>query len=886
MTPHSRPVRRSPSAGPPRGGTALTSVAAVLAVAAIASTGTATAIPVPVPPTNEAVAEQWVNPAIRPNDGEQGLTLELVRGPTTVAEGADLSLRIAVRNNSSETVDDLSVTPRRGPISASVADARVAMVAEPEEYSVVGDSVELANSLAPGESEELDLAVPTAADIPGALPLPGDSGYPIMLVLSGNGGEYFDSERFHVATEEATTDGATTAPADATAMPEERQNAPGMTMLYPITAPVDILPGETGEAPENPQLVLESEQLADNLKADGRLSALVDTYSEAVESPAGAEVREATCLAIDPALLNTVERMTEGYVVADSRPSLAQKPRRLRDSWDVEPDEVPFTQGAGASDAAAWLEKLRATAADGCVVSLPWANSDVNAVAQGGVPWLMREAIERGPFAVERILGVPTVRNVVIPPAGYLAEGTSAAFGWADHSRSKIPTVGMEGSWEAAQAATGTQDSTVQADEVPQSNLERDLPPSPAMAAAPEPTTPVRVLVANNSVSRETLADSSAQRFANLSPGVTAVTFHDSLASTLAATGSIPLTTGYSSTDLRFDATKDSVAARDITAANAIRLAVTESTTTGEEPAGTPVMINPPGAWEAHTAREALDVVSSLLADDRATAMTLEDYLTAPANASIPQAESTRSPYADPTVFSDAEILSASQQARYVDDLTSFLVPDPAIALTRYDYTLPLRRDLLTALSIAYRRSPEHYSDAVEATQSRLNDTRDSLHELRGAVNLIPPGNVFTRTSESAPVFIVAENGLPLPVDATLLYQAPEGTVLNVPDRIRIPARGSITIEITATIPDNSERTDMRLYLASPQGQAISAPVDISVRTAATETGLVTVGGLFALFLALVVLLMRSRRASRKKTSSASTSVKRDPTRDDDRPPD
>ncbi|WP_018582665.1 hypothetical protein [Corynebacterium pilosum] len=858
-------------------------MAAVLAVAALASTGTATAIPVPAAPTNEAVAEQWVNPAIRPNDGEEGLTLELVRGPTTVAEGADLSLRVAVHNNSSETVDDLSITPRRGPISASVADARVAMVAEPEEYSVIGDSVELAESLAPGESVELDMAVPTAAHIPGALPLPGNSVYPIMLVLNGNGGQYLDSERFHVATEEAT--GVATPEGEA-GMPEERRNAPGMTMLYPITAPVDVLPGETGEAPKNPPLVLESEQLADNLKPDGRLSALVDTYSEAVESPTGAEVREATCLAIDPALISTVERMTEGYVVADSRPSLAQKPRRLRDSWDVEPDEVPYTQGAGAEDASAWLEKLRATAADGCVVSLPWANSDVNAVAQGGVPWLMREAIERGPFAVERILGVPTVRNVVIPPAGYVVEGTSAALGWADHSRSKIPTMGMEGAWEAAQAATDPQDSTVQAEEAPQSNLERDLPPSPAMAAAPEPTTPVRVLVANNSVSRETLPNPSAQRFAHLSPGITAVTFQDSLASTLASTGSVPLTTGYSNTDLRYDTTKDSIAARDITAANAIRLAVTESTTTGAEPAGTPVMINPPGSWDARTAREALDVVGTLLADDDAAAMTLEDYLTAPGNAPIPQAEHTGSPYADPTVFSDAEILSASQQARYVDDLTSFLVPDPAIALARYDYTLPLRRDLLTALSIAYRRSPEHYSDAVEATQSRLNDTRDTLQELRGAVNLIPPGNVFTRTSESAPVFIVAENGLPLPVDATLLYQAPEGTVLNVPDRIRIPARGSITIEITATIPDNSERTDMRLYLASPQGQAISAPVDISVRTAATEMGLVTVGGLFALFLALVVLLLRSRRVKRGKASSTSISVKRDPTLDDDRPPD
>ncbi|WP_257183215.1 hypothetical protein [Corynebacterium cystitidis] len=871
MTPRTRRLRRARTAGTP----VTFAVIAVLAAATLASVGTATAIPVPIAPTDEAVADQWVNPAIRPADGDKGVTIDLVHGPTTLEVGEDLSLRIIVRNSSTETVEELHITPRRGPITASVADSRVAAVAEPHDYSVVGERVTIARSLAPGGSTELDIKIPTTADTPGALPMSGSAVYPIMLVLSGAGGEHYDSERFQVGTAETTQQGSA-----------ERRHAPGVTMLYPITAPVDVVPGETGEAPEDPPLVLKSEQLAEQLAPEGRLSTLLNTYDAAVAGPAGAEVRQATCLAVDPALINSVERMTAGYSVAHARPPVARKPQRLRDSWEDKVEQVPSTPGTGVEDAAAWLDQLRATAADSCVVALPWANSDVNAVAQGGEPWLMREAIERGPFTLERVLQVPTVRNVVLPPSGYVAEGVAPALGWANHEASTVDSTGMSGAWENTQTALDPQDSSVQVEDTPVTNLERDLPPNPTMAAAPDPTTPVRVLVADNSVSRETSGDPATQRFSYLSPGITAVTFQDSLASTLASAGSLPLTTGYSNTDLRYDATKDSTAARDITAANAVRLAIKQSTTTGEQPAVTPVLINPPGSWDARTAREALATVQNMLIDDHATAMTLEDYLTVPAGAHVPRATATGSPYVDPTVFSDAEILSAGQQARYVDDLTSFLVADPVIALTRYGYTAPLRRDLLTALSIAYRRSPEHYSNAVTATRTRLNETRDTLNELRGAVNLIPPGNVFTRTSESSPLFIVAENGLPLPVDATLLYEAPAGTVLDVPEQLRIPARGSITIEMTAAIPDSSERTDMRLYLATPQGQAISAPVAISVRTAATEVGLLTVGGLFILFLALFVLLLRSRRRGKTQPSSASAGFNRGIVRADDQPPD
>lgn len=62
-------------------------------------------------------------------------------------------------------------------------------------------------------------------------------------------------------------------------------------------------------------------------------------------------------------------------------------------------------------------------------------------------------------------------------------------------------------------------------------------------------------------------------------------------------------------------------------------------------------------------------------------------------------------PYDDPTVVSDTEILRARQQSDYTDDLTRLMFNDTAIALSPYNFTAPLRQDLLRALSVNGRRS-------------------------------------------------------------------------------------------------------------------------------------------------------------------------------------
>lgn len=719
---------------------------------------------VPVSPTNPEVAEEWVNPHVRPEEGQQA-TIELLEAPQAISAHDPFHAKVRITNTSDNALDNLQVLTRKAPPVGNVEEQRVAAVAGVGEYGLVGEAESVDRQLPPGESMELEIHL-------GAGELSAGIGtYPMMLQLASDGAT-LDTDRFHLAVRGMRDD----------------EEPTELTALYPIYAPVDIVPGETGEAPENPPLVLASEQLAGELAPGGRLDQLVDQYIQATQTP---EVGYAMCAALDPALIDTVDRMTGGYTVASERPAVVEEPKRLRDSWGSD-DTLTGTPGTGAQDAQAWLEKVRSISTTGCTVALPWANTDLGAVARTGDPWLMREAVERGPFVLRRVLGSAGTLNVVVPGSGYVLSAPS--LGWADHTRSTVGEQGMQASWErlldnAEMAPTS------------QSSLERsDFSDD---SAAPAPETPVRVLTAGQT--------------GWIAPGVMSVGYQDSLASVLAATGEHPETTGYSHPWLRFDYSADSKPARDISAAAAVRLAASSEES---------VFVNPPAAWDADTAAAVLGAVADVVSTGKARSVAFADYLNPPEVHPIAPPE-----IVDPAAYSDAEVLQVSQQAAFINDVSALMAPDPAIALTRYGFTLPLRRDLLTALSV--RRSLSLYDASVNATSARLAGSRDTLNMLRSSVTLIPPGNVYTRTSPSSPLLIVAQNGLPLPVETSIRYTGPEGARLNVPGTLKIPARGSVTVQMTADLPETSRGTDLSLYLASSSGQAISQPVDITVRTSA-----------------------------------------------------
>src|SRR5699024_6138657 len=91
-----------------------------------------------------------------------------------------------------------------------------------------------------------------------------------------------------------------------------------------------------------------------------------------------------------------------------------------RDPQEVDGEQV-------ASDAARWIDELQALTDGGCVVSLPGAQADLDSVARVGEPSLTSVATDSD--TVERVLGVETVPDVLVPASGTLDPATPAALG-------------------------------------------------------------------------------------------------------------------------------------------------------------------------------------------------------------------------------------------------------------------------------------------------------------------------------------------------------------------------------------------------------------------------------------------------------------------------
>ena len=140
----------------------------------------------------------------------------------------------------------------------------------------------------------------------------------------------------------------------------------------------------------------------------GRVGAAGACDEPALEpDAASAEPRTSACRgeqvpltwAVDPDLVYSVEAMTRPYaVLADGRRT-----------------EVP------ASDAAAaWLSSLRAAAAEGAVLALPYGDPDVVALSRTGSPLTDDVALlqQLGQTEARRLLDVEPVRTVAWPPPG------------------------------------------------------------------------------------------------------------------------------------------------------------------------------------------------------------------------------------------------------------------------------------------------------------------------------------------------------------------------------------------------------------------------------------------------------------------------------------
>lgn len=798
--------------------------------------------PWPIDPSDPSISSQWGADAQRVA-ARSPLRLQIRNvTPQNPEVGGDLNIRLTVENTSDEAVDDIIIRTQRAEALAGAADARLAMAA-PEQTFGVATAFDDGFDLAAGESRTVTLSVPLSAAAPEGLGIDAAGVYPVLVNANGRPGDDIDQflaeTRMLVPVDSSLDDADADAEgpdgsgdgegsrAGADGAGERREGRDGsadpapVSLVWPLAADIPLVPGETGEAPVRSELILSGESLASEMQAGGRLDVLLGALESELAGEDGPALRESTCVAVDPELLDVADRMRDGYRIGGERPSPVEDSTRLRDSWGSGKD-MNLREGQGAEAAGAWLDRLAAVTRDLCVVTLPWSGAEVNAVAATGDPELATEALAMGDAVVERVLGRDALPSTIIPPEGYLDAGSVAVTAFGDTSSPIDGSAAFECLNEPdAPGAAGTSSVTWP-------------------LAAPRTTT----LVAANSL---TLGDGRIARpgeMAEIGPGSSAFALPVPLSSALAATGSAPEVAGYAAVAGRFDLTADSGVARMQTAVGTLHQEIADASVGAGEAGAAPVVAMPPAGWavSGDDARTLLRAVAETFDDGIAEPVALGDALArSGAGHSVGPAQ-TSSPNPDPGAVSGTEVSRAAQQSRYLTELTTMMANDDRVALTRHGFTQPLRRDVLRAMTgIGRRNAASHMRNAEKAGQT-MAGMGEMLQQLRDSVSLVAPGGVYTRATDMSPVVIVGRNGLPLPVPAFVRVQVSDSERIGRHEAL-LPAKGSLTLQITPEDPgpnvDRERQNQLHLWLETPDAQRISSPVEIVARTGPSTRTLV-----------------------------------------------
>lgn len=330
--------------------------------------------------------------------------------PSTVtsATTGPLTVRGLLVNDGDREVRNLQVRLERAPVVQSATELRAALRSSPAELATQSPFVTFAPQLSPGQSAPFSLTLPLIGDQNTTLGLTQPGVYPMLVNVNGvpdyGDRARLDQEHFLLPVLSLPpSPNAASAGEQANTGPKPAPTAPpAFTVLWPLADRPRLLPSALG-APA----LLSDDELATSFADGGRLDGLlkaVEQRTRPSEDPIGA-LATSLCLGIDPDLLVTAQAMARGYQVAgaDSR----------------------TTPGTGAAAAAAWLERLKALAKGRCVVALPWAQADLNALARASLPEFQTTALTAGPELVARTLALPPLPNVAWPPGNLLAERTA-----------------------------------------------------------------------------------------------------------------------------------------------------------------------------------------------------------------------------------------------------------------------------------------------------------------------------------------------------------------------------------------------------------------------------------------------------------------------------
>ncbi|MEU4248498.1 DUF6049 family protein [Amycolatopsis sp. NPDC026612] len=246
--------------------------------------------------------------------------------------------------------------------------------------SPLTDFTPVADALAPGQSAPLNITVNLTGPRADRFSRPGV--YPLLVNVNGTP-EFGGPARLGAVSMLMPV---LTGPGKQVT---SHAGAPSMTLLWPLTSNVP----HVYAAPYGSPLVLADDRVTGEISADGRLNALVTSAASVVRS--NSDLAKSMCFALDPDLLATVDAMSRGYLVHT-------------ESGNVD--------GKGADAAKTWLAELRTLVGNRCVVALPFADADLDALTRirpGDSTLVTRAAA--GAATIQQLTGVTPQTGVLWP---------------------------------------------------------------------------------------------------------------------------------------------------------------------------------------------------------------------------------------------------------------------------------------------------------------------------------------------------------------------------------------------------------------------------------------------------------------------------------------
>lgn len=322
-------------------------------------------------------------------------TLELdTLQPRVVTGGGDGKIIAAGRltNTGDRTINDVVVRLQAGAPLTSEDKINEALAGEAATDRGDSKFAKVAAELEPGQSVPVRVEVPLAT-----LQISTPGVYPMLFNVNGTpdfGRQARIAARSFLLPVLGVPGGTALPPAP---------NAAGATVLWPIVDQPTMLPTSSGPA------VLTSDDLARSLTTGGRLSELVSAVEQT--APPGSPLASSLCLVLDPDLIQTVTAMAE----------TGEGTYRIRSGNRT-------ADGSGSTAAQKWLERLKGIARGRCVLALPYADTDLVALARAGLTDLEKLAVDRS-RSIGELLQVQTVSEVTWPLGGVIDERTLTDLG-------------------------------------------------------------------------------------------------------------------------------------------------------------------------------------------------------------------------------------------------------------------------------------------------------------------------------------------------------------------------------------------------------------------------------------------------------------------------